>query len=515
VDRAQAVRPDFQVTAHNAAAVVTLCQWLEGLPLAIELAAARAAVLTPQQMLARLPSRFELLVGRQRGADVRHRSLWATLDWSNQLLSPALQRLFAQLSVFRGGWTVAAAESVCQEPSALECLEQLRESSFVATEESVGEMCDGMLETIREFAHERLAESEAEEGLRRRHAEFFLALVEAAAPELKGAVQTLWLDRLEREHDNLRAALAWSVGSGEPQIGLRLGGALQEFWWVRGYHKEGSAQLLRLLGQPGAEAHTAARARALSGAGRIEGFQGDVDTARALHEESLAIWRGLENRVGMAAALRYLGRLTSHQWNVGAGRALLEESLAICRELGDQQGIAQSLDALGWVVSAVWDLTAARAMVAESLAIWRELDDWGGIVHALDSLGIITFFQGEVDTARALFEEERARATELGDKTHVAWSLEHLGWVACCQDQFAAGRALYEQSLVLWRDLGDKAGLQATLFDLADAIRSQEDYRAGHAVYVEAVAVARRWRSNRAIAYSLADLGMAAGDLED
>jgi predicted ATPase len=180
-------------------------------------------------------------VGRQRVADVRHRSLWATLDWSYQLLSPALQRFFAQLSVFRGGWTVAAAESVCQEPSALEYLEQLRESSFVVTEESAGEMRYRMLETIREFAHERLAESEEEDGLRRRHAEFLLALAETAEPELKGTNQGLWLERLEREYDNLRAAMAWCVeasaagltgggeGSGEldpGQLGLRLGGAL-------------------------------------------------------------------------------------------------------------------------------------------------------------------------------------------------------------------------------------------------------------------------------------------------
>ena len=269
VDRAQAVRPDFQVTRSNAGAVAALCRRLEGIPLALELAAARAGVMTPTQMLARLDQRFELLVSRHRDVTPRHRSLRAALEWSDQLLSPDLQQFFARLSVFRGGWTLEAAEAVCgcwvlglgsselslpniqhptpdHQPPVLEFLSRLRECSLVQAEEGAEETRFRLLETVRDYAAEQLAPEEQRE-LSRRHAAHYLALVERAQPALKGPEQGVWLERLEREHDNLRAVLAWSVAGGEVETGLRLGGALWWFWSLRGYLTEGRERLAELL----------------------------------------------------------------------------------------------------------------------------------------------------------------------------------------------------------------------------------------------------------------------------
>ena len=236
VDRAQAARPDFQVTASNAPAVSELCDRLEGIPLALELAAARAQVLTTSQMLAELRHRFDFLVSRKRDLAERHRTLQAAVDWSYGLLSTELQRFFAGLSVFRGGWTAAAAQAVCEEPQALAYLEQLRECSLILAEagaDDTGETRFRMLETLREYGREHLA---AEEGAvrRQKHAEYHLALAEEAEPTLLGEQQVVWLGRLEKEHGNFRAALEWfksAEDGGEP--GLRLAGAVWPWWCFR------------------------------------------------------------------------------------------------------------------------------------------------------------------------------------------------------------------------------------------------------------------------------------------
>jgi tetratricopeptide (TPR) repeat protein len=507
VDRAQAVDADFQVTARNAAAVAGLCQRLEGLPLAIELAAARAGVLTPQEMLARLEDRFELLVSRQRRADPRHRSLRATLDGSYQLLSRELQRFFASLSVFRGGWTVAAAEAVCEAPRALEYLEQLRECSLVQATETAGEIRFHLLETLREYGAEQLA-AEDRSGVARRHAEFFLALAETAEPGLTGADQELWLERLEREHDNLRTALAWSIESGEYQFGLRLGGALEEFWHARAYSREGRDQLLRLLGQSGAEACTAARARALRVAGRFVGRL-DVETARALLEESLAIRRRLEDRAGSADSLEYLGWMVQRQGDLAGARALLGESLAIRRELSDQRGLASVLPVLALVALTQGDVPAARALLEESLAIRRELGDRRGILTVLCAMG-------ELEAERSLLEEALATARELGDKELTARALTRLGCAADGEDEYAAARALLEESLAIWRELDYQDGVAQTLYYLGLTLRHQGDSTAAHAVFVEMLAITRKWSGGgKAVVWALVSLGLTAGDLGD
>jgi predicted ATPase/DNA-binding SARP family transcriptional activator len=517
VDRARAVRPEFQLTAGNAATVARLCRRLEGLPLAIELAAARAGVLSPDQMLSRLEStlpsggtRFELLVGRQRSIDPRHRSLRAALDWSYQLLEPELQCFFSRLSVFRGGWTLASAEAVCGQSMALECLERLRESSLVHATEADGEMRFQFLETLREYAAEQLPVDERD-ALARRHAQFFLRLAETAACELARPDQGLWLDRLEREHDNMRAALEWAVEAGEAELGLRLASALEGFWCPRGYYKEGLAWILRLLAHPGAAAPTAARAHALGTAGGLSALQGDEEAAQALYEESLSISRRLDDRAGIAKMLRGLGSLAWNRWDLSTARALAEENLALCRELGNPRDIGDALTLMCEICRSERDLPAARALIEESLAISRALDDRVRIASKLECLGSAAFQQRDLDTARRAFEESLAVATELEDKQTIGWALLGLGYVAHWEEDYPAARALFEQCLPLWQALGAKDGLIETLFHLARLRQHEGDYTGAYTVLEELGAVMRK--GNSEATGPLALLGHAAADL--
>jgi predicted ATPase/DNA-binding SARP family transcriptional activator len=483
VDRAQAVRADFQVTRANVAVVAGLCARLEGIPLAIELAAARSGVLTPAQMLARLSQRFDWLVSRAREPDPRHRSLRATLDWSYQLLSPELQRFFARLSVFRGGFTLEAVEAVwggegvqafrhsgVQEGqperlnAPLDYLEQLRECSLVLAEEPgvrvPAQRVDSglenrdeespprtpdpgrlntefrfrLLETLREYGAEQLSPEERA-ALARRHAQFFLGLAEEAEPRLRGPEQGEWLDRLESEVDNLRAALAWSEEHDSGEIGLRLAGHLFWFWDLRGYISEGRRWLERALQRASPAARTAARAKALYGTGALALWQGDHATARALQEESVAIWREVGDRRGLANSLRNLGMVNLRQGDPVTARSLLTESLAIWRELSDRFGIGMGLNCLGAVASSQGDYAAARALHEQGLAVIRDSGDPWGLAWSLLNLGDVARWQSDYEQAGRLYHECMVVSHEIRASRSAVYALEGLAAVLTEQGQ--------------------------------------------------------------------------------
>ncbi len=470
VDRAQAVRPDFQVTERNAKSVAALCYGLEGIPLALELAAARAQVMSPARMVAELEHRFDFLVSRKRDVDGRHRTLRAAMDWSYRLLSPELQRFFASLSVFRGGWAAEAAEEVCEEAKALEYLEELRACSLILAEESADEaggMRFRMLETLREYAREQLSPEE-QTALGHRHGEHYLALAEEADPRLTGPEQAQWLDRLETEHDNLRAALAWCKSAEDgAEAGLRLAGALWRFWQTRGYVSQGRGHLVEALKQKGATVSTLARAKALNGAGVLARRQGDYLAARALHEESLVIRRELGDRYSIAGSLHNLGNVASHQGDYGAARALYEEALAINRQIGNRAWEAFNLGSLGLVAQAQGDYAAARSLHEESLAIERELGHKHGIAGSVHNLGELARRQGDYGTARALYEEALTINREIGNRAWEAENLRELGLVAEEEGDYAAAEALVKESLAIKEDLGEKRGIAASMEALA------------------------------------------------
>ena len=475
IERARFSQPGFAMTDQNAEVVTQICQRLDGLPLGIELAAARVKMLSVEQIHTRLGDRFRLLTAGRRTALPRRQTLRATVDWSYELLSEGERVLFNRLSVFIGGRTVEATEVVCSPATGedglaplgidvLDGLASLTGKSLIQQEEGVGgEPRFMMLATLHEYATERLHESGEAQVLRRRHAEYFLALAEKAEPELSGAEQERWLEWLEAEHNNLRAALRWVEESGEAEMGLRLGGALWRFWMVRGHYSEGRERLARLLSLAGASGRTAARAKALNGAGSLADSQGDYAAAHSLYEESLTISRELGDKRGIAAALNGLGIVAWYQGDYAAARSLYEESLAIRRELGDKQGIAKSLNNLGLVALGLGDYAAARPLYEESLAIIRELGDRQLIAYSLGNLENVALGKPDYVAARSLYEESLEILRELGDKGGIAESLTNLGSVACKQGNYVAARPLYEESLAIFRELGDKRAIVYTL----------------------------------------------------
>jgi predicted ATPase/class 3 adenylate cyclase len=434
-DRALLARSDFQVTDQNAATLVSICRRLDGIPLAIELAAARVRSLSIEDIDRKLDQRFVILTGGSRTALPRQQTLRSLIDWSYDLLNDRERQLLRGLAVFSGGWTLEAAEEVCagnmaQDVEVLDLLTSLCDKSLVMVEEDNGSTRYRLLETVRQYARERLLESGSGAALRQRHRDYYLALAEEADPKLAGTEQAAWLRRCEEEHDNLRSALEWSHAAREAAEGLRFCGALQRFWRMRGHLSEGREWCARALGYAGAEELTPVRAKALSGAGLLAYWLGDYPAARALHEECLAIWRQLGDQWGASASLNNLGMVARSQGDNASARALYEESLAIKRELGDQWGVGATLNNLGNLAADQGDFPASRPLHEESLAIWRKLGDRGSIATALENLGHVAYEQGDLASARALHVESLTMRRQLGDKLGMVVSLEMLAAVA-------------------------------------------------------------------------------------
>ena len=523
IQRALAVKPDFRVDNANAPAVAEICVRLDGLPLAIELAAARIKLFPPQAMLARLGHRLELLRGGARDMPDRHQTLRQAIAWSYDLLEAGEQALFRRLAVFARGCILEAAEAVCQavhDPAAgpgpaLEVLDGvaslLDKSLLRQQEQASGEPRFRMLETIREYGLECLTASGEEPAVRRAHADYFLTLVEAAELALAGPDQATWLERLEAEHDNLRAALRWAEESGEAEIGLRLAGALCQFWLMRGHLREGQERLARLLGLAGASPRTAVRARALTRAGHLADNLSDYTAAHAFFAESLAIRRELGEKGGIATALNDLGWVAWHRNDYTAVRALSEESLAIWRELGDKAGIATSLHNLGWVAYHRGEYAAAHALCQESLGLHRELGDKLGIAYELGHIGQAAHRQGDYRRAMALLEERLALYRDMGMKPLFAWTSSMLAAVAHDQGNEERATALLEESLTLFRDIGDKDGLAFTLSILGTVAHTQGDDERATALYEESLALRRELGDKHGLAECLEGLAGVAG----
>jgi non-specific serine/threonine protein kinase len=472
LDRARACRPHFGLTEANAAAVVTACRRLDGIPLAIELAAARVDVLSVEQIAARLDDRFRLLTGGPRTAVPRQQTLRATLEWSWDLLTAGEQVVLRRLAVFMGGWTLDAAEAVCAAadlPSdeVLDLLAGLVSKSLVQVSTTDGQTRYGLLETVRQYGQEQLAVSGEGAAVRDRHLAWCLALAEEAEPALEGPEQGAWLSRLETEHDNMRAALRWSLQDGDDTaLGLRLSGALWRFWESRGYISEGRGWLEAALAS-GGPATTTAYAMALNAAGNLAERQGDYERAVALHEDALVLRRERGDRQGIAASLNNLGIVAYHQGNYGRAATLHEESLALERELGDRWGVASSLNNLGIVAYLQGDYGRTVALHEEALALFRELGDNLRIATALTNLGAVVCQQGDYGRAAALHEEALALNRRLGSKWGIAASLVNLGGVAYQQGDYERTRALYIEGILLSRDIGARELVAAVLEGMA------------------------------------------------
>ncbi len=486
VERAAAVKTDFTVTTLNASALASVCSRLDGIPLAIELAAARIRSMTIEELGKRLDDRFRILTGGSRTALPRQQTLRALIDWSYNLLEEKQKTLLARLCVFAGGWTLEAAEAVgagedIEAWEMLDLLTALSDKSLVIAEVQGKATRYRLLETVRQYARDRLAESEASGSIREGHRDYFLTLAEDIQPKLRGPEQAQWLDVLEVEHDNLRVALTFCLEEGESERaeeseerGLRLGAALQVFWSVRGHLSEGREQLAALLSRPGAQSRTKARADALNGAGVLAAAQGDYAPARSVYEESVGICRELGDKRGIAFSLSNLGDVAQDQGDYASARTLYEASLGIFRELGDKWGIAGSLSNLGNIAFHQGDFASARTLYEESLGIRRELGDKKGIAGSLNNLGNVAQSQGDFASARPLYEESLGIDQALGDKRGIACSLGNLGNVAYSQGDYASARTLYEECLKIFRELGDKQGIAESLEAFASLAFKEE-----------------------------------------
>jgi predicted ATPase len=479
VERARALKPDFKVTNEGAPAVAEICVRLDGLPLAIELAAARITMLPPKAMLQRLTSRLKLLTGGARDLPERQRTLRATIEWSYALLDEGEQLLFGRLAVFSGGRTLEAIEAICDTEGdlpmdAFDGVSSLLDKSLLRQEEGPnGEPRFVMLETIHEFAREKLRQSAEAEQIKRVHAEYFLTLAEEANPELKGPDQLQWLERLEVEHDNMRTALSWALERREAEVVLRLGGALWWFWSVRGYHSEGRRWLEEVLAMDG-RGSPESRAMALAGAGTLASEQGDLDRAQEACEEGLEL---LANE-GREAKLRLLACLGWVAWTReehGQARELFEESLALSRELGDTWWLADSLSNLAVVSHSLRDSERATELYEQSMDLFRELGDKQSLARCLNDLGMVVYSQGDLGRAAQLTEEAVALFRELGNRGGVSVGLYNLGWIALLQDDLGRAADLYRESLSLSWDIGLNPLVQSTLEGFACVAAAKGD----------------------------------------
>jgi len=467
VERAQAVTPEFRLTEENAAPVAEICARLDGLPLAIELAAARVKLFAPPAILARLESRFDLLRADTQDRPDRHQTLRAALDWSYQLLPAAEQRLLRILAVFVGGCSLEAVAEVAQL-SPVDGLASLLDKSLLRQAAlAAGETRCYMLETVRQYALEQLASSGELDEVRARHAAFCLRLAETAEPQLVGPDQVRWLEQLEREHDNLRAALRWCIDQRDMETAARLGGAVWRFWSIRGFPREGRewiGEMLRAL----TGARTEIRARVLSGAGRLAFDQGDYSAARTLYQESLDIRREVGDARLVARSLGHLGEVAHQTGDYQQAKALFEESLSMLRALGDAQGVAEELDKLGLTVRCLGDFPRARSLYLEALAICRELGDRTHEALVLNNLGRVAYYLTDHVTARRLHEDSLAIRRQVGDRRGIATSLSDLGDVAQQEGAFAEARVLRTEALGLWQQLEDPWGFAYILESFAE-----------------------------------------------
>ena len=473
VERAQAVAPGFTLSAANAAAVAQICRRLDGIPLAIELAAARVRSLPPAQIAARLDDRFRLLTGGSRTALPRHRTLRAAMDWSFDLLGEAERAILPRLAVFSGSFTLEAAEAVTAGPpverrDVLDLLSHLVERSLLMAEDHPTEARFRMLETIRDYAQERLAESGEAAERYGAHVAWFARLAEQARNAfLSGAIQPEWVARLAADQDNLRAALRWAhEDPNGTEAELTLASSLWRFWEVRGDLEEGSSWLERALERLGGEV-TARRAAALTGAGVLAAHRGDYARAAAFHEASLAIQREIGDPRAVAAACNNVASVAIERSDFERARVLYMEARDLTRELGEPAWTGYTLINLADLTARMGETDEAARLFSESIGLFEETGDQWGVAHASSRLALAARRSGDLDTARERFEAALAVHRSFGDRHAEARILANLADVAADGGDLAEAERLYQESLALRTELGDRVGMASVIERLA------------------------------------------------
>jgi len=538
--RIRAIRTEFVLTQENAPVIAEICACLDGLPLAIELAAARGRMFGPQALLDRLrgasgPTALRFLVDGPRDLLIHQRTLRSTIDWSYDLLHEHERALLQWLAVFVGGCTEQAVEAVfggwgmgdrgweagSADPSPiphppvpiLDTLLALVDKSLLKCESGQEEAPRFMmLETIREYAREKLDAGGQAEPARKRHAAYYLRLAQAAEPELSGAQQTRWFAQLEAEHNNIWAALDW-LANNDIASGLRLACSLRQFWHARGYLNEARAWIEAALARcENCGLTDLERARALCVAGFLAFHQGDLARTVTLSDAGLAIYRGLGAQRGIADALHNLAGVAFMSNQYARSRELFGECLALYRALNDQAEVAQMLKNLGLIAKDQGDFARATAFYQESLTIRRALGDQRGVAQSFFNLGVVAYWQGDYAGAFELSEQGLALYRALGDKMGAAYTLDTLGMARCKQGAYAQAMQLLEESLVMFRELGDQFGIALLLTDRGGVAQACADANQAAQLFGEALALSWKIGDKRRVAFCLEGLATVAGN---
>ena len=525
-ERARTIHSDFTLNADNIQAVATICNQLDGLPLAIELIAARIRLMSPQSLLGHLNDQFTQYADGMRAISARQKTLHNAIGWSYNLLPAKEQVLFRRLAIFVGSWTLEEAQAVCSEEGieaneVPDLLMHLVDKSLVNVRKQEGEEHYQALEIIRQYALGKLWAAEEGEILRQRHLAYFVDLAERAEPNLRAADMVMWLDRLEVELDNIRAALAWAQES-DIEAQLRLASALLWFWHIRGHINESVNWLERGLsiesaergGRPLTPDCAMIRGKALNVVGFLWAMLGNFDKSTKLSEESLAIFQELSSRgrPGMAYALLNLADAAAYQGDLGRAKVLLDQSLTALRGAGDKFGVAQCLDILAGIEG---DFDRAKALWEENLSLRKEIGDKDGIAYVLMGLGRKAFLQGDFNQSLTMFEESLALFREVGNERVRGYILTDLAGVAGAQGDYGKATKLLGEALALGRDLEDKFSISQRLHRLGGVAQSQGDYERATHIYEEALISAREVGDLETIALNLSALGnvaLAKGD---
>lgn len=518
VDRARSTHPSFVLSDSNASAVAAICERLDGIPLAVELAAARVQAITVDQISERLHDRFRLLTAGSRTALARHQTLRAAVDWSHDLLSDRERVLLRRLAVFAGGFTLDAAESVCgvepiESEEVLDLLSNLVSKSLVQLEAGSMEGRYRLLGTIREYALEKLGAAREADSFRDLHLDWCIRFAEEGEPELRGPEQQAWLDRLHTELDNFRAAFGWGAAQEDPQRALRLGSSLLEFWIVRADWGEGRQWLEAALGLPG-EVDPAVRMKALRAAGELADVLSDYPSATAHFESSLAMARELDDGRAIAAALIGLAHEAERTGRFRSARPLLEEAVSILRSAGDEPSMARSLGGLAWLED---NYRVARSLWEENLSIRRRLGNQEMVAWSVLQVGLSAQGMGDYEAARTAYRESLEIGKGLGYKRLIARSLTQLGELSRSEARLEEARALFEETLPTWREIGHKSGLLDSLRGLGDVALMEGDPAGARPLLEESLAVCREIGARvgaAAALQSLATVALVAKDIE-
>jgi predicted ATPase len=478
VQRAHAVRADFSLSDDNASTVAAICTRLDGLPLAIELAAARVRGMESEVLLARLSRRLAVLTGGYRDLPARQQTMRDAIAWSHDLLTVDEQVVFRRLAVFAGGGGVDAAVQIVNAvgvlPDVPALLRSLAERSLLLVEDRGDEPRWSILETIREFGLEQLRASDEVEAVRRAHATYYLTLAERAEPELTGPAQASWLDRLEVEHGNVGAALDWSLSGDQPETARRFVGALWHFWQVRGHVAEGRAWAEAAVAHGDAEP-TVACATAWRAAGLLAEYHGDYEQAVTRHEAAATIWRELGDERNLARTLDHLGNCAHDRGDFARAVVLHEQALVLARNVGDPRGIASALGNLGIMAIHQGQLETARQRLEEALTLMRELRHAHGVGLALSQLGVVALRAGDIARAVRLNEEALTVWRQLGDQDEAASALVNLGSAVRLAGDLDRAETLYEEGRRLFAELGNRRALSGVLASLAALAHDKGD----------------------------------------